>query len=406
MRFFDEPLTQEEQTELVERFDHTSPAFRKNPFEAYRLLREHCPVAHSDACDGFWIPTTFEAVTRLARDDVNFSSAIHSIPQFPDTYLPPISFDPPESTEYRRMVTTLFSPPAVKAMEPRLKALAKEAMDAFIHEGKGDLVQDFARHVTYKNVIWLTGLPMEKADAIMNVVAGGILGTLAGEAYLEGMAFVHAEVLAAIQRHKEHPVPGTAITHLVHNVSIFEGRKPTDQEIEGSVMLMLAGGSDTTVGTSGTAFYYLGEHPEARQKLIDNPELLDTALDEFLRFASPTHALARVAATDCTLGNVQVRKGERVLLPWAAGNWDATEFPNPDQIQLDRFPNRHLSFGVGSHRCLGSHLARVMLNVMLTEVLTRIPDYMVNKSGVRKSPSANVVLAFINLPVTFSPREI
>lgn len=403
MRFFDEPLSPDEQAEVAEHFDHNSQLFRKNPFEAYRVLRSRCPVARSDAQGGFWIPTTFDAIAGIARDDVNFSSKINTIPQHPETFLPPITFDPPESTEYRRMMTPLLSPAAVKEMEPRIQGLAKAAVDAFIGKGDADLVQDFARHVTYRNIITITGLPPEKTSDIMNIVAGGVLGTITPEAYAQGLAYVHGEVLAAIGQHRREPVPGTAISHLLHNVTIFGGRKPTDQEIEGAILLMLGGGADTTVATTGTALYYLGEHPQARQQLLDNPALLDTALDEFLRYTSPNHALARIAASDCAIGNTAIRKGDRILLPWAAGNWDEQEFPNPDQVQLDRFPNRHLAFGVGSHRCLGSHLARVMLGVMLREVLTRLPDYKVKKEGVRKSPNANVVMAFTHLPVTFTP---
>jgi len=403
MRFFDEPLTADEQAQLGDRFDHNGAAFRKNPFAAYELLRERCPVVRSAAQGGFWIPTTYAQVAAIAGDDEAFSSRINTIPQHPETFLPPITFDPPESNEYRRMLLPLLSPGAVRAMRPRLEALATEAIDAVIERGEADLVQDYARRVTYRTAVALAGLPAEKTDEIMNVVAGGVLGTIDPAAYAEGLLFVHEEVRRAIAAQRLQPRADGAISHMLHKVEIMGGRAPSDQEIEGAVMLILGGGADTTVAATGTTLYYLGVHPQARARLIAEPDLWSTALEEFLRFTSPNHALARIVAKGCRIGGVDLQAGDRVLLPWAAGNWDAAAFADPDQAVLDRFPNRHLAFGVGSHRCLGSHLARAMFEVMLREALRRLPDYQVVREGVRKAPSASVVLAFTHLPVRFSP---
>lgn len=405
MRFCDEPMSDEQLKDFSENFDHNRADFKKNPYEIYRTLRNRCPVAHTDAHGGFWIPTTYETVAGIALDDDNFSSRQATIPQYYEPNLPPVTYDPPESTEYRMMMMPLMSQSAVKRHEPFLQNLARETMNGFIEKGEADLVQDFVRRIAYGNAMKITGLPAEKADEIMNIVVGGVLGTLSPEAYMEGTVFVHAEIRAAMERQKKEPVPGALISHLLHDVTIMGGRKPTEEEIDGAVMLTLGGSSDTTVATTGTTLYYLGEHPETRQRLIDEPGLWATALEEFLRYVSPTQALARVVAKDCMIGDTAVKKGDQVLLPWAAANWDGNKFPNPDQLILDRTPNRHLAFGTGSHICLGAHMARVMVRAMLREVLNRMPDYKVIREGVRKAPSANVVQAFINVPVTFTPGK-
>jgi cytochrome P450 len=401
VRFFDEPFTAEERAVISESFDHNGQIFRKNPFEAYALLRHRCPVAHSDAQGGFWVPTTYEQVTAIAGDDETFSSKIVTIPQWPETFLPPITCDPPESGAFRQMLLPVFSPAAVRAMRPRIEALATAAIDAFIGRGEADLVQDYARRVTYPNAVAMAGLPIENAFEIMRIVAGGVLGTIEADEYLQGNAFVHEQVAQAIADQRLQPKDHGVISHMLHKAKLADGRQPTEQEIEGAVMLVLGGGADTTVAATGTTLYYLGENPEVRARLLAGPALWDTALEEFLRFTTPAQALARIAAKDCQIGGKDIRKGDLVLLPWAAGNWDEAEFAGADQIVLDRSPNRHLAFGVGSHRCIGSHVARAMLDIMLRQVLTRLPDYQVVREGVRKAPNASVVLAFTHLPVSF-----
>lgn len=403
MRFFDEPLATQDLESFAAQFDHNLPAFGKNPFEIYRTLRSRCPVMHSEAQNGFWIPTAYTDIAAIARDDVNFSSKQVTIPQHPETCLPPITFDPPQSTEYRNMISALLAPAAIKRLETVVRSIAAELVGAFVGRGTADLVQDLAKPLTTRTTITLTGLPEELGERIMYFVTGGILGTITPEEYAEGLVWVHQVVSTAIEEQRRTPKPGTVISHMLFNVEAAGRRCPTDQEIEGAVMLILGGGADTTVATTGTALYYLSEHPEDRKRLIEQPDLWSSAVDEFLRYASPAQALARVAAQDCMIGAQAIKKGDQVLLPWAAANWDEGEFEQPDRVVLDRFPNRHLAFGVGSHRCVGSNLARLMFTAMMQEVLTRLPDYTVIREGVRKAPNASVVTAFTNLPVVFTP---
>jgi cytochrome P450 len=169
------------------------------------------------------------------------------------------------------------------------------------------------------------------------------------------------------------------------------------------VQLVIFGGVDTTTGLIGSALEWLARHPEERDRLREHPGLIPRATEEFLRYFSPVQALARTATRDCVVGGRQVRAGERLLLSWASANFDEDAFDRPDEVVLDRSPNRHQAFGVGIHRCLGSNYARVEFAVVLEEVLRRLPDYAIDGTAARRYPSIAVVNGWVTLPATFTP---
>jgi cytochrome P450 len=225
------------------------------------------------------------------------------------------------------------------------------------------------------------------------------------EEAMEGIAWKKEVIMQEIAEQRKNPREG-AISYLIHNDSVRSAGLPlTDEEIFGVVNLFLAGGIDTTQATLSVAWYLLDNNPEIRQLLIDKPESRTLALEEFFRYASPQQTLARRATADCVIGGQQIRKGDQVMLPWAAGNWDDSVYESPEKFIADRSPNPHMTFGVGVHRCLGSNVARVMFNACMDEVLSRIPDYKVQKELVRKGNSCGIVYAFTHLPVTFAPRK-
>jgi cytochrome P450 len=151
--------------------------------------------------------------------------------------------------------------------------------------------------------------------------------------------------------------------------------------------------------------WWLEEHPEQRQRLIDEPALMEHATEEFLRVFTPVPALARTATTDVELGGQQLCEGDRVLMSFAAANRDPAVFDEPDEAKLDRFPNPHTSFGLGIHRCIGSNLARSWFQLMLRGVLDRMPDYTIDRGAARRNHSIGIINGFINMPATFTPSE-
>jgi len=164
-----------------------------------------------------------------------------------------------------------------------------------------------------------------------------------------------------------------------------------------------AGGVDTTTSQTALTLLHLGTHPELRQQLIDHPELYRTATDEFLRYFSVNQQLSRTVTRDATVGGQQLRRNDRVVISWLAANHDEQEFEHADEVVLDRTPNRHLAFGLGPHRCIGSHLARLMSEVMVRAVLARIPDYQVDLDGVYQYRGNPSMTGLGELPVTFTP---
>jgi cytochrome P450 len=184
-----------------------------------------------------------------------------------------------------------------------------------------------------------------------------------------------------------------------------EGKTLSDGEALEIVSLVLQGGVDTTTSLMANALLYLHQDRDARTRLIEEPELRKFACEEFLRVVTPVQTLARTVTRDTELGECQLPKGDRVLVAWASANRDERMFPQPDTIVLDRFPNRHLSFGVGIHRCIGSNLARAQFLAVLDAVLHRMPDYNVLEEEVRRYPSMGMVHGVISIPATFTPGQ-
>jgi cytochrome P450 len=183
-----------------------------------------------------------------------------------------------------------------------------------------------------------------------------------------------------------------------------DGEPLSDIDVISYVLLLLFGGLDTTTASLANALLTLDRHPELRATLIAHPEKMATAIEEFLRFESPVQALGRTISRDVEFGGRQMRAGERALLVWASANRDGAEFADPDRIDLDRKPNRHLAFGVGLHRCLGSNLGRTMFHIMLERLLARVPDYRVTEDPTPyRYPDAAIVFALSRLPVAFTP---
>ena len=147
---------------------------------------------------------------------------------------------------------------------------------------------------------------------------------------------------------------------------------------------------------------YLSEHPDVRQRLIDDPGLIPLAVEEFLRFEAPVHASSRTVTTDTEVGDQKISAGEKVYILWASANRDPDQFENPDEVILDRRPNRHLTFGVGGHRCLGAMLARMEMQIILEQVLRRIPDFYIDPDSVRHPITVTIISGRTSLPATFT----
>ncbi len=386
-------------------FDHHSPEFARDPWSVYEQLRQECPVAYSDAYGGFWVLSKYEDIRRVALDDRTFSSenSIVIPPKLVQRRALPIESDPPDFQQYRRIMNPLLSPAAVKKLEPAIQGFVDQCIDGFIEAGACDIVHDFADPVPAMTTLHILGLPVEDwrmfAEPLHAIVFHRQDNPIRQAALplYRHMREVLVEAVAERRRHLRED----GISLLMRG-KVF-GRPISDDEVLDMIELVLSGGLDTTGSAIGNALLYLDEQRDARRTLTEKPELLPQAVEEFLRVEAPQQGLARTATEDCVIGGQQIRKGERVFMLWASGNRDGDEFPEPDRVILDRIPNRHMTFGLGAHRCLGSNVARTDLQLSLRRILERMPDYEIDRGAVVHAETIGVVYGYFSIPMTFTP---
>ena len=182
-----------------------------------------------------------------------------------------------------------------------------------------------------------------------------------------------------------------------------DGQPITDDAVYSIVELLISGGVGTTASLVSQTLVHLYRHPDQRTRLAEHPELLDRAVEEFLRVFSPTQALARTVTHDVDFHGCPMKKGDRVLLAWSSANRDPGQFERPDEVDLDRWPNRHTAFGMGIHRCAGAHIGRAIARELIRQVITRMPDYVVDLDGLEAYPHQGVNAGFQRIPTTFTP---
>ena len=398
---------------LAENFDHHSPEYGEHLYDIYRHMRSNCPFAHSEAHDGFWVATEYDTISEIARDDETFSSKLGiTIPDGKLTKEPrelpyslPIEIDPPESRAYRKVLDSLFSPKALGSWEPEVKERTQKLVDAFIENGRGDLVRDLAQPLTAMITLRMTGIDpalwREFSDPVHNMIWN--IGEREQQA--QDMWRLDEMLESEVVRQRANPIDSGVISFL--NDKEIDGRRLEDWEITSVARLFILGGVDTTQAFMGSVFVELGRRPDLRQQFIERlgTHEMTSAIEEMLRYVAPQQALARTVTRDTSIAGKALKKGDRVLLCWASANRDPKHFENPEEINLERKVNRHMTFGVGMHRCMGSHLARIESNVMLTEILTRLPDYQLDESGLQFAPDVGVVYGYSAVPVTFTPGQ-
>jgi cytochrome P450 len=395
----------------VVHFDHNSQEHSADPVGSYRALRSEHPVAWSEAHGGYWVLSDYSAVFDAARDDQIFSSARNSyggeglsvvIPKTPMVLHLPIELDPPEFRKFRKIVNPITAPAAIERMAAIVKKYTTWFIDEVIEKGECDFA-DVIGVPSIVTVDWL-GLPVadwRRYSTAHHAVLAAVPGSEEYETATQvDFPYLHAQTREVIAARRENPTSDT-ISFLVHQD--VDDRPITDDEVFGIVDLLLAGGVGTTASLVSQTLVWLYQHQDARQRLIDEPSLLERATEEFLRYFSPTQALARTVAQDTEFHGCPMSTGDRVLLAWASANRDPAQFENPDELDIDRWPNRHTAFGVGVHRCAGSHLGREMAHQLLGQILSRMPDYVIDTDSLEAYPHQGTNTGWQKIPATFTP---
>jgi len=398
----------------VVHFDHHSPEHADDTIGAYRVLRDATPVAWSDQHGGFWVLSDYLSVFEAARDDDVFSSRRLDqyggeglsvvIPKTPMHKHIPIELDPPEFRSFRKVVNPIASPAAVEKVAAMIDKWATWFVDEIIESGDADLAQVIGVP-SIVTIDWL-GLPprdwQRYSRAHHATLAEPTTSPIYQQAVTVDLPWCTQQMREVISARKSEPREDV-ISYLVH--AEVDGRPITEEEVFSIVELLISGGVGTTASLVSQTLVWLYEHPDVRQELIDDPSLLDRALEEFLRFFSPTQALARTVLQETEFHGCPMDVGDRALLAWSSANRDAAQFDAPDEVDIHRWPNRHLSFGVGIHRCAGSHLGRRMALAMLRQVLERLPDYVIDMDALERYPRQGVNKGWQRIPATFTPGE-
>lgn len=393
----------DQKSEVTVEFDHHDPAIAANPFPAYEEVRSKCPVSWTNAHDGFWMFLNYETIFETARNNEVFrSSPTVGIPWYGLPPNIPLETDAPMTPKYRELVQREVSPGRAKAMEPDIARAVDEFIDEFIERGEADLMSELLVPVTAQAILRLLGFPVESWQDM-----AGFVHTIVHDLKTDPEAAMTAgfNMIGAIQNmmkvRREDP-RDDIVTRLVH--AKIDDRPITDEEVQGYLQTLILGGLDTTSGAAGNALVRMTKQPGIRERLIAEPELRRDAVEEFLRVDAPTIATARYVDTDTEVDGFRLCAGERVLLAWAVGNRDPELYDDPDQFKFGRTNTKHMTFGVGLHRCLGSNLARMTLRMLLNGVLDRLPDYELtaNDKDCRFEDSG-VVYACTSVPVKFTP---
>ncbi len=364
-------------------YDVFDTAYVAEPYPIWNDLRERCPVPHTDRFGGSWMPTRYVDVTAVARDVEHFSSRdISVVPASPDDDLlpagvPPISADPPEHTWTRRLLLPWFSPNRVAEYEVYTRALCRQLVDDILSDGRADAAVDYAQQIPVRVIGLVLGVP----DSMSDTFTGWVRDVLEFAHDAERRDRARGEVVAYFLGEMERRRDGDG-TDLISSLlrTQVDGLPVSDAHVLGTVALTLVAGADTTWSGIGSSLWHLATHAEDRRRLVAHPELIPTAIEEFLRAYSPV-TMARIVASDVEFQGCRMSEGDRVLLSFGAANRDPEAFPNADEVVIDREINRHVAFGAGIHRCAGSNLARMELRVAVEEWLARIPEFEIDPGG-------------------------
>jgi cytochrome P450 len=375
-------------------------------------LRAKHPVVWSTAHGGHWVVTGYEEVHEVLRDHATYSSWPNNL-LLKDAGNPmlPIELDPPDHTAFRQALQPLFAPARMKALEDRIRDVVDELLDGFASRGSVEFVSEFAHELPARVFLALMGWPLEDAplftehtDTIVLGVPGGTQEESMAAAFEATMALAGYFAGVVAQRREAGLASGDITDEIIKTpIALQDGtRELTDEELCNMFFLLAIAGLHTVQGSLAWGLMHLAATPDQRQQIIDDSSLIPDAVEEILRLEAAV-SMGRRATVDTTLAGVDIKAGDQVLCILSAANRDGREFEDPDEVQIERSPNRHLSFGSGAHRCIGSHLARIELRIAFEEIHRRIPDYAIDTTQQTVSHSSQV-RGVAKLPLIFTPE--
>lgn len=398
-------------------FDRHTPEYRFRFREITDEMHGGCPLAWSETYGGHWVAAGNREVFELARSPhvsndrdvhgrrrgyqgITIPTGTQAIPMRSGI----LEMDDPEHRLFRSVLNPYLSPKAVHRWLPFVDELVRACLDEKIESGRIDFVDDLANIVPAVLTLAMLGIPLVKWS-VYNEPAHASVYTPPDSPDMDRVTEMNLamgmDLLANLHEIRENPHPGLIDALATMRI---DGVPPDDIDLLGVLSLLIGGGFDTTTALTAHALEWLSQHPDDRATLSrERDALLDSATEEFLRFFTPAPGDGRTISADCEVAGRSLAEGERLWLSWAMANRDATVFPDPHTVILDRKRNRHFSFGLGIHRCIGSNVARVVFKRMLVAVLDRMPDYTCDPAGTVHYDTIGIIQGMRKLPATFTP---
>jgi cytochrome P450 len=383
--------------------------FNDNDFlyDVYSVMRQE-PFAHTDVPflsatpGGAWVATRYAECYKILQDWQHFSSnpTPDGAEQLAGDLV--ITLDPPRQQKFRKVLNPYFSPARMKALGPQIRAETDRLVDGFIEDGAGDLAQVAWRQPGIVFFKYLLGMPIDDVPLCIELTDTALNGDTE-EGRMAAWGGLYQHIHDAVSARTTRPPQDDMIDVLLS--AEIDGERLPFGDIVSNAMLLVQAGLETTASAMSSAFHYLAIHSEERDRLTSEPEILPRAVEEFIRFAGSIHGLPRTVATEVELSGHTFHPGESVLVNYASANRDGQVFAEPDRCVLDRRENRHLGFGAGVHRCLGSNLARLEFRIGLEQVLSRMPDYILEPGAQAVFHGNSVTRGYRQIPVVFSPGE-
>jgi cytochrome P450 len=387
-------------------FDPLAPETFDSPHEVYADLRQRCPVAHSEAWNGFWALMKYNDVKQAAADSKLFITSVQNVvPKVAFTgRRPPLHLDPPEHMPYRAVLNRLFDNRRLAALEPIVRGYCAQLLDPLIAAGRGDICQDFSSHLpVYVFAQWMN-LPPDKAAALrvagrnFNVAVQSADEQVTKETSLT--LYQIARDLITERRHNPLDPAEDATSALL--AARYNGEPLPEEMLVGCVRQVLVVGIIAPTVVIGSIAVHLCRHPDLQAKLRANPALMPAALEEFLRLYTPYRGFARTAAQPVEIRGRRIEPGEPIALVYASANRDEEVFPRASEFDLERDNiDEHLAFGRGTHSCVGAPLARLELRVALEELLSRSGPFELDGPIM---PTRFPEIGALSVPVRFHPR--
>ncbi len=377
----------------------------ENPYPIYQHLRDEAPAYYNEELD-FWALSRYDDVRNALVDHVTFCSRYgFLLEDIGEIALPMVlAMDPPEHTRVRGSISRALTPRRVTALEAPMRRRARALLDRFAPTGHGDIIADFAALLPMSVISDLLGVPETDRDQLRHWADEMVFREDGVKGLPAQGAEAGAKIIGYFNDMLEHraATPGDDLLSLL--LVAKDSGELTYPELLGFCFILIVAGNETTTKLIGNMAHQLSLHPDQRQRLLDDPALIPSAVEEVLRYESSTHMMARTLTRGVELHGRTLPEGKKVALSLASANRDQRYWTNPDVFDVGRDTSGTLAFGFGVHHCLGASLARLEATVSLQEILARIPDFRVDVAGLERVHSGNV-RGFSKVPITFTPSR-